>query len=104
MAIEAIAAIGAPQATAATSALPTAALSPLQEPSTLFSTISDQIATTDQRIQAADQSVRSLAAGEIEDLHGVMLDLEKAKLSLSLVVQVRNRLLESYQEVMRMQL
>lgn len=104
MAIEAIAAIGATNATAATSALPTAALSPLQEPSTLFSTISDQIATTDQRIQAADQSVRSLAAGEIEDLHGVMLDLEKAKLSLSLVVQVRNRLLESYQEVMRMQL
>lgn len=69
-----------------------------------FSLISDQLESTDQLIQAADHGVRELAAGEAGDLHRVMLDLEKAKMSLSLVVQVRNRLLESYQEVMRMQL
>lgn len=102
MAIEAIAAVGGTEALTGT--LPAASLAPLREPSTLFAAISDQIGTTDQRIHAAGESVRQLAAGEIEDLHGVMLDLEKAKLSMSLVVQVRNRLLESYQEVMRMQI
>ena len=102
MAIEAIAAIGSTEALAGT--LPPATIAPLREPSSLFEAVSAQIATTDQRIHAAGESVRQLAAGEVEDLHRVMLDLEKAKLSMSLVVQVRNRLLESYQEVMRMQL
>lgn len=102
MSIEAIAAIGGTEAPSGT--LPPATIAPLRQPSSLFEAVSDQIATTDQRIHAAGESVRQLAAGEVEDLHRVMLDLEKAKLSMSLVVQVRNRLLESYQEVMRMQL
>ncbi len=47
--------------------------------------------------------MRNLVAGDVENLHQVMMSLEKAKLSFELVVQVRNRLLEAYQDVMRMQ-
>src|SRR4051812_2103519 len=51
---------------------------------------------------AADQAAK-LAAGESIDLHEVMIAQEWASLSLDLAVQVRNKLVEAYQEVMRMQ-
>ena len=47
--------------------------------------------------------MQQLAAGESGNLHQVMLKLEESRLSFQLLMQVRNRLLESYQDVMRMQ-
>lgn len=44
-----------------------------------------------------------LAAGDNIDLHSVMIAGEKANLALQLTVQVRNKVIEAYQEVMRMQ-
>jgi flagellar hook-basal body complex protein FliE len=51
----------------------------------------------------AEQGVQRLAVGEASNLHEVMIHLEEARLSFQLMAQVRNRLLEAYQEVMRMQ-
>lgn len=51
----------------------------------------------------ADTEVRQVAAGEGPSLHEVMIHLEEARLSFQLLAQVRNRLLDAYQEVMRMQ-
>lgn len=56
-----------------------------------------------QDLVRADEAVKGLAAGESENLHQVMIALEEARLSLQLVAQVRNRLLDAYQEVLRMQ-
>ncbi len=58
----------------------------------------------DSKVQQADMEVRKLALGEEGDLHRVMIALEDARMSLSLMVQVRNRVVESYQELMRMQI
>ncbi|MDR3348045.1 MAG: flagellar hook-basal body complex protein FliE [Acidaminococcales bacterium] len=44
-----------------------------------------------------------LVAGRVEDLSEVMIAAEKAALSLQLTVQVRNKVVEAYQEIMRMQ-
>lgn len=44
-----------------------------------------------------------LTTGEITDLHSVMIAGEKAGLALQLTVQVRNKVIEAYQEIMRMQ-
>lgn len=63
-----------------------------------------QVGQVDEQIKAADHSVQSLAVGDTEDLHRVILDVEQARLSLDLVVQIRNRLVEAYQEVLRLQL
>ncbi|MFN8634017.1 MAG: flagellar hook-basal body complex protein FliE [Chloroflexota bacterium] len=52
--------------------------------------------------QADDMSVK-MAAGEPIDLHEVMLARETASLHFQLAVQVRNKLVEAYQDVMRMQ-
>jgi flagellar hook-basal body complex protein FliE len=47
--------------------------------------------------------MQRMAAGEVGNLHQVMLRMEESRLSFQMMVQVRNRLLESYQELMRMQ-
>ncbi|MDH5228498.1 MAG: flagellar hook-basal body complex protein FliE [Gammaproteobacteria bacterium] len=56
-----------------------------------------------QNIQQAESQLMALATGETNNLHHVMLSLEKAKTELQLAIQVRNKLLEGYQEIMRMQ-
>jgi len=40
----------------------------------------------------------------MENLHSVMIDLEKADIALQFTLQVRNRIMEAYNEIMRMQL
>ncbi len=56
------------------------------------------------KLASADQQVARLAAGDTDNLHQVMIALEEAKLSFQLMVQVRNKLLESYQDILRMQI
>lgn len=56
----------------------------------------------DQR-HANEMAVR-LAAGEVEDIAQVMIASERATLSLNLAIQVRNKVIEAYQEIMRMTL
>jgi flagellar hook-basal body complex protein FliE len=56
-----------------------------------------------QSQNAADDASVRMAAGEPVDLHEVMLARETASLQFQLAVQVRNKLVEAYQDVMRMQ-
>lgn len=55
-----------------------------------------------KQIQAGE-AVRGLLSGENVPLHRVMIASEEASVSFQLMVEVRNKLLESYQELMRMQ-
>ncbi|RXI45927.1 flagellar hook-basal body complex protein FliE [Clostridium tetani] len=52
----------------------------------------------------AEETTNNFLQGEETDIHEVMLDSEEAKLSVELAVQVRNKLIEAYQELNRMQL
>jgi flagellar hook-basal body complex protein FliE len=52
----------------------------------------------------ADQAATALAAGQIQDLSQVTIAAEKAALMLQLTVEVRNKVLDAYQELMRMPL
>lgn len=51
----------------------------------------------------SDKSIQALASGESKNLHEVMIAVEKASISFQFMSQVRNKALEAYQEVMRMQ-
>lgn len=51
----------------------------------------------------ADDMVAKMVTGEVDDIHQVVLAVEKANLSMQLAVQVRNKVLEAYQEIMHMQ-
>lgn len=52
----------------------------------------------------ADVSSIELATGQTQDLHTVMVALEKASLSLGLTIEVRNKVLDAYNQIMRMQI
>lgn len=51
----------------------------------------------------ADQAMEKLHTGEAKNLHEVMITMEKADISMRLFVQMRNKVVEAYQEIMRMQ-
>ncbi|CUJ95525.1 flagellar hook-basal body complex protein FliE [Achromobacter xylosoxidans] len=51
-----------------------------------------------------ETDAQRLAVGDVQNLHQVMIHMEEAKASFQLFLQVRNRLLDAYQEVMRMQI
>jgi flagellar hook-basal body complex protein FliE len=55
-----------------------------------------------QQVQA-DQAVQLLATGQTDNLHHVMLAVAKADLTLHMILEIRNRLSDAYQEIMRMQ-
>ncbi len=52
----------------------------------------------------ADESIEKMAAGEINDVHQVMNASEEAKVAFNMMMEIRNKVMEAYQEVMRMRL
>jgi flagellar hook-basal body complex protein FliE len=64
--------------------------------------LKDAVGALGQLGQQADVSTMKLAAGEPIDIHEVMLNTEQASLGFSMAIQVRNKLIDAYQEVMRM--
>lgn len=62
------------------------------------------VGSVDSEVAASNQAVQNLALGQADSLHGVMLALENARESVALMVQVRNRLVEAYQDLLRMQI
>ena len=57
----------------------------------------------EQQVQT-DQLTEKLVKGENVDLHQVMIAAQKASISLQLALEVRNKVIEAYQEMMRMQI
>lgn len=55
------------------------------------------------QLLSTQSDLQALALGEATSLHQVMVHLEESRISLQLLLQVRNRVLEAYQDVMKMQ-
>jgi flagellar hook-basal body complex protein FliE len=60
-------------------------------------------AEVNDELYKADGQMEEFAVGKQSDLQDVVVASEKADLSFKLLLQVRNKLLEAYQEIMRMQ-
>jgi flagellar hook-basal body complex protein FliE len=56
-----------------------------------------------QQLMTSQTQLQQLALGDVQNLHQTMIGLEQARLSFQLLMQVRGRLLEAYQDVMKMQ-
>lgn len=65
--------------------------------------LTDGIDQTNGKLLEADRLTRAFALGEDVPVHQVTFALEEARLSFELMNQVRTRLVESYQEILRMQ-
>jgi len=57
-----------------------------------------------ESLKVNQSDLQQLALGEAPNLHEVMVRLEESRIAFQLMLQVRNRALEAYQEVMRMQI
>lgn len=65
--------------------------------------VSEGLQGVNQQLMVSQTDLQQLALGEARNLHEVMVRLEESRISFQLAMQVRSRLLEAYQEVMRMQ-
>jgi len=50
----------------------------------------------------ANHAIENLTTGETKSIHETMIALEKAEISFKLMIEVRNKILDAYREVMRM--
>jgi len=66
--------------------------------------IKQELVQSNDALKEADTNMKKLASGEPVSLHEVMISMEEAKLQFQLVTQIRNRILEAYQDVLRMQI
>jgi flagellar hook-basal body complex protein FliE len=71
--------------------------------STFANWMSKELGSINEKVATSDRLLQRLATGDVDNLHQVMVNLEEAKLSFQLLVQVRNKLLEAYQDILRMQ-
>jgi flagellar hook-basal body complex protein FliE len=66
-------------------------------------TIKKAIGDVNELQTSADQVTNKLATGDAVEIHQAMIAMQKASTALQFTIQVRNRIIEAYQEVMRMQ-
>jgi flagellar hook-basal body complex protein FliE len=66
--------------------------------------VKDLVQQTDRQQIQAEQEVQKLVTGETDSIHDVVLTTSKADLAFRLMMEIRNRLIASYQEIMRMQI
>lgn len=65
--------------------------------------VSEGLQTIDVQLKTNQTDLQQLALGEAPNLHEVMIRLEESRIAFQLMLQVRNRVLEAYQDVMKMQ-
>ncbi len=65
--------------------------------------LSNSIQEVNKLQTEANESVQGMVLGKT-DIHTAMIDMEKAGISFRLMMQVRNKMLSAYEEVMRMQI
>lgn len=66
--------------------------------------LSDLIQSDKKANVGVDQAIQALATGEAQDLHTVGLAVAQADLNFRLLIEIRNRLTEAFQEVLRTQI
>ena len=84
--------------------LPMPALDPSGGAGSFEGTLARFVQGVNDKQTAAGDAVRDLTGGGNVSLHQAMISMEEAGVSFQLMVEVRNKLLESYQELMRMQI
>lgn len=66
-------------------------------------TLKDAIGEVNELQKKADVEMQKLATGKAESIPDVLIAAEKADISLKLMVQVRNKIIDAYNEIMKMQ-
>ena len=65
--------------------------------------LKDAISTVNDLQKQSDQSIQNLISGENKDIHSTLIAVQKADLSFQTMMQVRNKIVAAYQEIMKSQ-
>ena len=65
--------------------------------------MNDLVKDVDQLHKAAEKTTEKLVTGELEDVHQVVVAMEEAQTSFRLMMEIRNKMVEAYKEIMKMQ-
>jgi flagellar hook-basal body complex protein FliE len=60
--------------------------------------------SVDQTMKESDQNVQDFIAGKTDNVHDVMISMQRAQISFQLMVEIRNKAIETYHEISRMQI
>ncbi len=81
----------------------TAATGAAAEPSNFSQILQSTINQVEQSHQTANDSIGKFLSGEEGELHTTVLATQKAEMQFEMFMQVRNKVISAYQEIMRMQ-
>ncbi|MBU5483038.1 flagellar hook-basal body complex protein FliE [Clostridium sp. MSJ-11] len=76
----------------------------IEEDKSFTGLLKKQLDSLNDKQIKSEMSTEAFIKGEETNIHNVMINAEEAKMSLELAVQVRNKIIEAYQELSRMQL
>lgn len=92
-----------PSVTEPDALVPTPATTPVEAPSESFANmLGRMVQDVNAKQVAASDAVNALQSGQNVPLHQTVIAMEEASVSFQLMLEVRNKLLDSYQEIMRM--
>jgi flagellar hook-basal body complex protein FliE len=66
-------------------------------------TLEEALKEVNELQNRSTEEIDQVLQGDLKDVHSAMLALQKADLSFQLMIQVRNKLVEAYRDIMRMQ-
>lgn len=66
-------------------------------------TLKEAVGSVNELQKASDKFAQNVATGKTDDVAGAMIAAERADIALRVMVQVRNKIIDAYQEVMKMQ-
>jgi flagellar hook-basal body complex protein FliE len=66
--------------------------------------IADAVNSVNDAQKTADQNVEDVVTGKSDNIHEVMISMQKAQLSFQMMTEMRNKMVQTYQELSRMQI
>lgn len=85
-------------------AAPAAPTLPREQEGSFQQQLVQALEQVNQQLHVADHMNQQMLLGQVHDVSQVMIEATKAQLALELTIQLRNKVLEAYQDIMRMQI
>jgi flagellar hook-basal body complex protein FliE len=74
------------------------------DPTGFESMVKEAVLKTNDQLERAEHAGKEFAAGRVDDIHGTMLELSKADIELRFAGNVRNKVIDAFYELWRMQI
>ncbi|MEX2601691.1 MAG: flagellar hook-basal body complex protein FliE [Balneolaceae bacterium] len=66
--------------------------------------VSRAVNGVDETMKESEQTTQDFVAGKTENVHDVMISMQRAQMSFQMMVEVRNKVIDTYHEISRMQI